>query len=85
MEVFELIVDEKIMGWKRTHIKVEAESLEEAINMCIEEGSVAGECEESEFLYETEDVVKPTLADPHTLEIMDASYNILYCDDGSTC
>lgn len=80
MEVFKLIVDEKVKVWKRTYINVEAESLEQAVEMVRKEGLDA--CDDgiydTEFLYESEDPLPPSPEDPCTLEILDREWNILY-------
>lgn len=83
MEVFKLIVDEKIEGWRRSYIDVEADSLEEAVEM-VKEDSIGAAVDDgiydSEFLYETEELVKRSPEHPCTIEIMDRNWNLLYCD-----
>lgn len=82
MEVFELIVDEKISVWRRSHVKVEAESLEEAVKDCIESGiGNAMDVIDSEYLYETEEyLIQDEHLHPVTVEVMDEGYNILGSD-----
>lgn len=83
MEVFRLIVDEKVEGWRRTYIDVEADSLEEAIEMVKEDGIEAAVDDgiyDSEFLYETEELVKRSPEHSCTLEIMNRNWDILYCN-----
>lgn len=82
MEVFELIVDEKISVWRRSHVKVEAESLEEAVKDCIESGiGNAMDVIDSEYLYETEEyLTQNEYLHPVTVEVMDKEYNILGSD-----
>lgn len=83
MEVFTLIVDEKISVWRRSHIKVEAESLEEAVKDCIESGSAnAIDFIDSEYLYGTEEYIKQhDFYHPVTVEVMDENYKTLGTDE----
>lgn len=81
MEVFDLIVDEKVTVWRRSRIEVEANTLEEAVELCSEYGSLTGTCLESEFLYETEELINPSKENPCTLEVMNTSYEVLYSDN----
>lgn len=83
MEVFEVIVDEKVSVWRRSHIKIKAESLEDAVKDCIENGiGNASEITDSEYLYETEDYVQQDdYLNPTTIEVMDDHYNILATDE----
>lgn len=83
MEVFEVIVDEKVSVWRRSHIKIKAESLEDAVKDCIENGiGNASEITDSEYLYETEDYVQQDdYLNPMTIEVMDVHYNILATDE----
>lgn len=83
MEVFEVIVDEKVSVWRRSHIKIKAESLEDAVKDCIENGiGNASEITDSEYLYETEDYVQQDdYLNPMTIEVMDDHYNILATDE----
>ena len=83
MEVFRLIVDEKITGWRRTYVSVEADSLEEAIEMC-REGTDNLDIEWSEFLYETETPIEQSEEEPRTIEVMDRNWDLLFCDDEHT-
>lgn len=83
MEVFTLIVDEKISVWRRSTIKVEAESLEEAVKNCIENGSGnATDFIDSEYLCETEEYIKQDdFENPVTVEVMNENYNTLGTDE----
>lgn len=84
MEVFKLIVDEKVAVWRRSHITIEANSLEEAVKDCIENGvGNAHEFIDSEYLFETEEPLSPDDNHPVTVEVMDTSYNILGTDTKS--
>lgn len=83
MEVFKLIVDEKITGWRRTYVSVEADSLEEAIEMCME-GTDNLDIEWSEFLHETETPIEQSEKEPRTIEVMDRNWDLLFCDDEYT-
>ena len=81
MEVFKLIVDDKVAVWRRSYITIEANSLEEAVKDCIENG--AGNIIDSEYLSETEELLSPDDNHPVTVEVMDTSYNILGTDTKS--
>lgn len=84
MEVFRLIVDEKKTGWRRTYVSVEANSLEEAVEMCKEGTDYLDDIEYSEFLYDTETPVEQSEKEPRTIEVMDRNWNLLFCDDEYT-
>lgn len=71
-ETFRLIRDDLVKIWRRTHFEVEAESLEEALQVVKQED---GEIIHCEFLYETEELLEPT--DVATVEILDDHYNLL--------
>lgn len=83
MEIFDLIVDEKVSVWRRSHIKVEAESLEEAVKSCVESGvGVASDFIDSEYLYETEEYIpQDEYSNPVTVEVMDNHYRTLATDE----
>lgn len=83
MEIFELIVDEKISVWRRSHIKIEAESFEDAVNDCVESGiGNAYDILDSEYLFETEEYIKQDdYANPVTVEVMDTHYKTLKTDE----
>lgn len=84
MEIFELIVDEKVAVWRRSHIKIEAESYEEAVKDCIESGiGNAYDVIDSEYLYETEEYLQPSFEHPMTVEVMDTKYHTLGTDEGN--
>ena len=76
MELFNLIVDEKVAVWRRSYITVEADSLEEAVKDCIERGSdAATDTLDSNYIFETEECIHPE--DDFTVEVMDRHYNTL--------
>lgn len=78
MALFELIVDEKVAVWRRSYITVEAESLEEAVQDCLERGAdAATDTLESDYIFETEEYLPPTSEDPRTVEVMNRKYEIL--------
>lgn len=52
MEVFKLTVDRKVEVWRRDHVEIEAESLEEAVNKAIKHDYLVPD--DSEYLYDTE-------------------------------
>lgn len=83
MEVFELIVDEKVSVWRRSHIKIKAESLEDAVKDCVNNGiGNAIDITDSEYLYETEDYIQPDeYLNPITVEVMDNHYKTLATDE----
>lgn len=82
METFDLVVDEKIIVWRRSFVSVEAETLGEAANKCINEGSSAGEITDVDYLAETEEYVnKDDRDNPITIEVMDVHYNTLATDE----
>lgn len=83
MEVFELIVDEKVSVWRRSHIKIKAESLEDAVKDCVNNGiGNAIDVTDSEYLYETEDYIQPDeYLNPITVEVMDNQYKTLATDE----
>lgn len=55
-----LVIDELVSIWRRTYCEVEAESLEEAVEL-------AKECEyeviDSDFLYESEEILETEIYD----------------------
>lgn len=80
MEIFDLIIDEKVSVWRRSHISVKAESLEEAVRECLKNGSSAADPQEffdSDYIYDTEEFMVSSLEDPCTIEVMGPDYNIL--------
>lgn len=83
MEVFELIVDEKVSVWRRSRIKIKAESLEEAVKDCVESGiGNAADIIDSEYLWETEDYIQQDeYTNPITVEVMDTHYKTLATDE----
>lgn len=68
MEIFNLIVDQKISLWERSYVTVEADSLGEAIKKCRD-----GDCnyEDTEIIYESRTDLGPTREEPSTLEIFE--------------
>lgn len=81
MEVFELIVDEKLSVWKRSFVTISANTLEEAVDFCIKEGIDGSEIIESEYLDDTaEYIIRDEVSNPITIEVMDTHYNSLGSD-----
>lgn len=82
MEVFNLIVDEQSTIWRRSHIKISAESLEEALLTIKKSGlDDIDEIVDSYHLYESEEIMSPCLDYPLTQVIMDEQYNLLDDND----
>ena len=82
MELFELIVDEKVAVWRRSYITVKAESLEEAVKDCIERGAdAATDTLDSNYITETEECINPSYKEPLTVEVMDRHFQILGNND----
>lgn len=79
MEIFDLIVDEKITTWRRSYITVEAETLDQAVSMCAESGAdCATDTIDSTYIYECEECVSPEQNNGFaTVEVMDRHFNIL--------
>lgn len=78
MEVFKLIVDRKVEVWRRDHVEIEAESLEEAANKAIRHDYLVPD--DSGYLYDTECTMDPEQVFPYsaaTVEVMDEHWNIL--------
>lgn len=73
MKTFRLIRDDHVKIWKRTYFDVNAQSLEEAVELVKQED---GEGIHSELLYETEEILDPT--NEATIEIMDEHNNIVF-------
>lgn len=65
MKTFELFIDKKISVWERTYTTIEAETLDEAIQKCLD-----GDYEEDEYevLYDTSEALEPDI-DGATYEI----------------
>lgn len=79
MEVFELIVNEKVSVWRRSRVKVLAESLEEAVDKCVTNSIYCAEeiCD-SEYLEETEQYLpQDDFNNPVTIEVMNTDYKTL--------
>ena len=68
MEVFNLVVDQKLTVWERLYVTVEAESLKEAIAKCRDSSYEVGD---SEVLYDSMEFLSPTESYPVTEEIFD--------------
>ena len=78
MEVFKLTVDRKVEMWRRDHVEIEAESLEEAVNKAIKHDYLVPD--DSEYLYDTECAMSPEQVFPYnaaTVKVMDEHWNIL--------
>lgn len=78
MEVFELIVDNKVEIWRRDRVRIEAETLEEAINAA--ESGEYDYVDDTEYLIDTETYLRPE--DEVTCEVMDSSGKTLW-DNGN--
>lgn len=76
MEVFDLIIEEKVLLWERTFVQVKAESLEEAIEKCKRRDFLYADME---ALYDTEEHVDPSPENPVTLEIYKSTQDL--CQD----
>lgn len=75
MEIFNLVIDTKNTIWRRCYVKIEAETLEEAINIVKDDH----DCYDSELLLETECLMTPEENDGKpTIEIFDYNDNQLY-------
>ena len=83
MEVFTLIVDEKVAVWRRSTIEIEAQSLGEAVETCLINGiNCTNDILDSEYLPETEEYInKDVVNHPVTIEVMDDHYNLLGSDE----
>ena len=82
MALFNLIVDEKVTVWRRSKITVEAGSLDEAVDMCLESGAdCATDTLDSEYLFETEECLHPSYENPCTVEVMNSQYETLKTDE----
>ena len=56
MAIFELFEDQKVSVWRRTYYTLEADSLEEAVEL-VKAGDE--DCDECETIYETEEYLDP--------------------------
>ena len=81
MEAFDLVRDDLVTIWRRSEYTVIANSLEEAIQL-LSEGE--GDCNYSEFLYETEELLDPEEDNngQATLEIFDENADNLLWSNG---
>ena len=75
MKTFTLIRDELVRVWQRETYEVEAENLEEAIELIKNED---GNCIDFEIIYESIERIDPNNEDRSTVEIYDESMNLLY-------
>lgn len=74
MALFDLIVDEKVEVWRRSKIKINAESLENAVINCLETGTADAKIIDSDYLYTTEVYLAPDDKHSVTVEVMDTNY-----------
>lgn len=80
---YEFIVDEKVTGWRRNYVTIEADSKEEALEKCIDFDQVS--ITSSEFLIETEIPQYLDGIPTHYTEIYDVDpYNTLLYTDGNS-
>lgn len=78
---YSLIIDEKIEVWKRTHVNVEADDLDTAIEKCLDDDY---EVTDTEILYETERPLSPNHTNGVTVEIYSSNssdYEPIYTND----
>lgn len=78
MEVFELIVDNKVEVWRRDRVCIEAETIEEAIN--IAESGEYDYVDDAEYLTDTETYLAPTYGEM-TCEVMDIHGKTLWSNE----
>lgn len=77
MEIFKLTVDSKVIVWRRDVVAIEAESLEEAIELA-SDGDY-NDILESGYLSETEEYLSPDDSDGSTtIEVMDEHGNTIW-------
>lgn len=69
MEVFNLTIDQKATVWERLYVKVESESLEEAVMKC-DNGDY--KIDDAEIIYDSMEYMSPTESDPSTFEVYDS-------------
>lgn len=76
MKEYNLIMDEKIIGWTRTHATIEADSQEEAIEKLLD-GDYKSD--ETELLWDTIEGISPkdNYGDA-TIEVFGDSYDSIY-------
>lgn len=75
MKTFTLIRDELVRVWQRETYEVEAESLEEAIDLVKNED---GNCIDFEIIYESIERIDPNNEDRSTVEVYNESMKLLY-------
>lgn len=83
MKMFDLVVDELVEVWRRSNIRVEAETIEEAANKVKHGLDYVSDVifEESDYIYESEDYVTQDALHPITVEVMDEHYNVIADND----
>lgn len=82
MSEFNMRVEERIAMWRREYVTVEAETLEEAIQKCIDGGY---DIDDSEDLYETAERMDENEVQDSTFEIFqDDSDSLVYTNNPTT-
>ena len=82
MSEFNMRVEERIAIWRREYVTVEAETLEEAIQKCIDGGY---DIDDSEDLYETAERMDENEVQDSTFEIFqDDSDSLVYTNNPTT-
>lgn len=80
MPKFNLIVDNRVEVWRRDKVVINAETLDEAIDLA--ESGEYDKVVDTEYLCETEVYLKPEDVDGcTTCEVMDASGNTLWSNE----
>lgn len=84
MATFDFYQDQHIKIWERVHFSIEADSKEEAIEIAKqyqnEDVAFEFETDDTEMLYDTEEVLEPQSDGVPTLQIYD-DYGKLICDN----
>lgn len=78
---YDLIIDEKVEVWRRTHVTVDTDNLDEAIEKCLNY-DYDSTC--NEILYDTEMAIDPFKENGPTVEIYlneSSSYGPIYTND----
>lgn len=70
MEIFNLTIDQKATVWERLYVRVEAESLEEAVMKC---NNCDYEVDDTEIIYDSMEYMNPSEENPHTFEVYDSN------------
>lgn len=82
MSEFNMRVEERIAMWRREYVTVEAETLEEAIQKCIDRDY---DIDDSEDLYETAERMDENEVQDSTFEIFqDDSDSLVYTNNPTT-